>query len=757
MKIIDLDIDGFLSGDTKIEEIALVMNPAIEVEWQYFNNQNKDITDENFESYSDYPDSVSNNAKRGIELNERVDNRCATQVGKVRAQQLANKEPISVETIKRMYSYLSRAETYYDESDTEACGTISYLLWGGLAGKRWSASKLKELGLFEFVDSAQGISVGDYVSWTYAGRGEDADRGRGQVKDIRVQGEVPIPDTDLTLTATEERPVALIETRDGKIVGQYIDGDMRVTQKPDDFSHSQIHALIEAERLGCKGTHLMGNEWHPCETHKDYEEAVKREKRSDKQMVEGVIDILLQIDNIENRAMVAIYILKDFEEEGVEYDYDLFLQRIGLFDQLNNLNIDDTIELEELLDEGYEITKMVEIDPEEIQNQYKDIFNKKGITEEQFYKLVSKPKEPSVLDSMYRLRRYVYSIGPQGGPDLIDTSRQFCRRMLGRRQLVWRFEDIQALSVQLNAEDNNRTIIPRPKGASVNCFLYAGGANCRHRWVELSLDPTDRVYNNKEVMEDNAIISMDAPGQAGSVNEPVQYGRERDPNTLREETSSTQFNKEDMIPVGFLQGVPVYSTEMEAKNKSEEMGCQGVYQEIEYRGKQCFRPCRSKNYTKFSEEHFKFQLDDEKRMIYSPAMVPGKLIPRMDEELGKYFVRFTKDAIERAAYKFLMEKRIDKTNLEHTSTKFDDIFLVESWIVGKDDKIYDYGFTKDDVPEGSWAVGYKVMNDDVWNNYVKKGLVKGLSVEGLFDMSFNSHNANEYLLEEIINIIKQTK
>lgn len=97
------------------------------------------------ESYSDYPDAVSNNAKRGIELNEKVNNRCATQVGKVRAATLADGKPVSVQTIKRMYSYLSRAEEYYDESDKEACGTISYLLWGGKAGLRWSASKLKEL------------------------------------------------------------------------------------------------------------------------------------------------------------------------------------------------------------------------------------------------------------------------------------------------------------------------------------------------------------------------------------------------------------------------------------------------------------------------------------------------------------------------------------------------------------------------------------------------------------------------------------
>jgi len=105
----------------------------------------EELQKEQLESYGGYPDAVSNNAKRGIELNEKVNNKCATQVGKVRAQQLAQKEAVSLETIKRMYSYLSRAEEYYDEGDSEACGTISYLLWGGKAGKRWAESKLREL------------------------------------------------------------------------------------------------------------------------------------------------------------------------------------------------------------------------------------------------------------------------------------------------------------------------------------------------------------------------------------------------------------------------------------------------------------------------------------------------------------------------------------------------------------------------------------------------------------------------------------
>lgn len=98
------------------------------------------------ESYSDYPDSVSNNAKRGRELNEKVNNKCATDVGKIRSKQLADKEAISVETIKRMYSYLSRAKEYYKEGDNEACGTISFLLWGGKSALNWSRSKLKGLG-----------------------------------------------------------------------------------------------------------------------------------------------------------------------------------------------------------------------------------------------------------------------------------------------------------------------------------------------------------------------------------------------------------------------------------------------------------------------------------------------------------------------------------------------------------------------------------------------------------------------------------
>jgi hypothetical protein len=151
----DKTLGDYMTDEQKQNELAKIE----EAEAEYLLSQVKAIIKNDkrvkggkkmiLESYTDYPSGVKNNAKRGLELNEKVNNKCATQVGKVRATQLAQGKPISKETIKRMYSYLSRAEEYYDEGDTKACGTISYLLWGGKAGKRWAESKLKELGEIE--------------------------------------------------------------------------------------------------------------------------------------------------------------------------------------------------------------------------------------------------------------------------------------------------------------------------------------------------------------------------------------------------------------------------------------------------------------------------------------------------------------------------------------------------------------------------------------------------------------------------------
>jgi hypothetical protein len=100
-----------------------------------------------FESYSDYPDSVKNNAKAVLKyVEENGWGSCGTEVGKIRANQLAKGEPISLETVKRMYSYLSRHEVDLESSKGygDGCGKLMYDSWGGKSALSWAKSKINQ-------------------------------------------------------------------------------------------------------------------------------------------------------------------------------------------------------------------------------------------------------------------------------------------------------------------------------------------------------------------------------------------------------------------------------------------------------------------------------------------------------------------------------------------------------------------------------------------------------------------------------------
>jgi hypothetical protein len=132
------------------------------------------------------------------------------------------------------------------------------------------------------------------------------------------------------------------------------------------------------------------------------------------------------------------------------------------------------------------------------------------------------------------------------------------------------------------------------------------------------------------------------------------------------------------------------------------------------------------------EASYGFAAVEDQQILVGPAMVPGKLIPRRDENGDTYFVYFTKDTIKKIAYKAMKDKVIDRVNIEHESGKFvDDVYLIESWIVVNPatDKAREYGLNP---TEGTWMVMYKVDNLDVWQGYVVPGLIRGFSIEGYF-------------------------
>jgi hypothetical protein len=163
MKIVELKIDENIEK-SGYDAIAFTETPAIQQDFMAFSK----------DTYADYPQGARSAARRGIELNRESGNECATLVGKQRAQQLANGEALSLDTIKRMRAFLIRQRDNYDlairRKDYTACGYISYLLWGGPAALPWAEKKLRQAGI-EF--SAYAVYNNEGLLESYAGL-EDA-------------------------------------------------------------------------------------------------------------------------------------------------------------------------------------------------------------------------------------------------------------------------------------------------------------------------------------------------------------------------------------------------------------------------------------------------------------------------------------------------------------------------------------------------------------------------------------------------------
>jgi hypothetical protein len=185
LPIYELKINDSLNDDSEVSYVALVDNPAIQRDFLAFNEkfiepskgehedefiprcisyvvgEGKDqeqataicysIWDERFakqnfqDTYNDYPKQASENAKialRWAEENGWGD--CGTSVGKARANQLANGENISRDTIARMAGF----ERHRQNSDKElgdGCGRLMWLAWGGDAGVEWASRKLQQI------------------------------------------------------------------------------------------------------------------------------------------------------------------------------------------------------------------------------------------------------------------------------------------------------------------------------------------------------------------------------------------------------------------------------------------------------------------------------------------------------------------------------------------------------------------------------------------------------------------------------------
>ena len=147
------------------------------------------------------------------------------------------------------------------------------------------------------------------------------------------------------------------------------------------------------------------------------------------------------------------------------------------------------------------------------------------------------------------------------------------------------------------------------------------------------------------------------------------------------------------------------------------------------------------------------KVDEEQKVLISPALIPLKSIYRYDADTDSdYYVYFSKDTVKKCAYSYLKNNNHHKATYEHKD-RVSGVLTVESWIIedSKTDKSTLYGYT---LPVGTWMVKMSITNEDLWSK-IKAGELKGLSIEGFFTSKYESMQKQEPTDEEILSALNE--
>ena len=145
-------------------------------------------------------------------------------------------------------------------------------------------------------------------------------------------------------------------------------------------------------------------------------------------------------------------------------------------------------------------------------------------------------------------------------------------------------------------------------------------------------------------------------------------------------------------------------------------------------------------------------VNEEQRILVGPILIPEQLIYR-NQDGHEFNIKFTSETIKQVHRNFVMQGYQNNSTIEHSGKQIEDVTFIETWI--KEDEVHDksvlYGFSEQ---VGTMFGLMKVNNDEIWNDYVKTGKVKGFSIDGVFDMEKVNLKSEYMNLESIVNAIK---
>ena len=849
-KIIELDIDGNLSGDTRVEEIAMTSLPAIEQNFIYFASEESFIV----------PANIAANACRVRKYKEENGSSCGTSVGWNRSSQLCDRKPITLETVKRMYSYLSRHKVDLESSkDYETgCGLQMWDAWGGDEAYDWSkkiVEKYEELdidtGLLpnyenylddeedmliqpeDFIEKRSGESKDDYIArcieYHIKEKGWKPDQATAvcydQSEEAFIIGQKVSFDYDNVLTTARGRGLFLHELNSGADV--YIIS-ARTNKK----------AIVDwAEKYNIHPSKIFATGTNVQKIRKIKSLRIRKHYDDNEDVISELGRVGIQFN---------CPCLDEFAEVG-EKGGIVPSKKAPASDTPNtNPKGEGTAKGDAGSTRGAVVSdrveKILKDKADEFNEKYKDKLGygvNVGMLKSVYQRGVGAfnvSHSPVVKSAeqwaLARVNAFLY---------LVKNSRPENSKYVGDNDLLPKEHpkySKEKLSEDFNLVNflDSEPVFSTPEEA----ILYGENVKgCKSYHVHTD-EEGNEVYMACDIHpkeEDDYSFSTEdyseEEKQAAKILielrkvEPQAF--ERIVGSLRGRTKSEIMALDHKTPTTYFQYAVKHSGTTDTRDFCDSI--EGQYfrrieidllrdRNLEYGhnrqpyskwlfkgGPLCVHAYRKylvqgKNfadqgwaegkagkaprdggadfpfYGYYSEESFLqspfgkkmsqnlskefFKSEEEKRMIYSPLMIPNILIPRLDDNREKYYVKFTPKSIEKMQQLYMLEKRMDKTNYEHSNRKLPSVVMVESWIVsGEKDKAFELGFKPENIPTGTWMGGFKVLDtpdgDYIWNNFIKTGKLKGFSVEGEFIMNFSRADKDEYLLSEIINIINQIK
>jgi hypothetical protein len=161
-------------------------------------------------------------------------------------------------------------------------------------------------------------------------------------------------------------------------------------------------------------------------------------------------------------------------------------------------------------------------------------------------------------------------------------------------------------------------------------------------------------------------------------------------------------------------------------------------------------PAIQRNWMAFKEhKSYEFKTHNEEKRILAGALMVADFPMYRNMNGKEFFVKFSSETIEQLADRMVLNNKLTAFNFEHDAKKeLADMHIQQFFIINTELGVNTpIGF--EELPNGSLFAFVKVNNEQVWNDYVKTGIVKGFSIEG------NFATKEEFSEQQIINELEQ--